>query len=88
MYTDGYGNTGRQVCDAKGSRKQNKYQCINFVIMLVIAGVTGMLEKSFKEKSGSHSKKTFNRFNIKDVYIWNITHNIWNITRNNLKPER
>jgi hypothetical protein len=32
--------------------------------------------KRFKEKSGSHTSKTFNRFTTKDSYTWNITHNM------------
>ena len=31
--------------------------------------------KSFKEKFGSHAKKSVNRFTTKDSYTWNITHN-------------
>jgi hypothetical protein len=42
--------------------------------VLVIAGATGMLGKRFKEKFGSHSRKTFNRLNTKDIYVWNISH--------------
>ena len=38
---------------------------MNFVILLVIAGATGMLERRVKEKFGSHSSKTFNRLNAK-----------------------
>ena len=34
--------------------------------------------KRFKEKSGSHTRKTFNKFTTKDSYIWNITHNTEN----------
>jgi hypothetical protein len=31
--------------------------------------------KRFKEKFGSHTRKTFNRFTTKDSYTWNTTHN-------------
>jgi hypothetical protein len=31
--------------------------------------------KGFKEKFGSHKRKTFNRFSTKDSYTWNVTHN-------------
>jgi len=31
--------------------------------------------KRFKEKFGSHTRKTINRFTIKDMYTWNFTHN-------------
>ena len=30
---------------------------------------------SFKEKFGSHTSNTFNRFITKDSYTWNITYN-------------
>jgi hypothetical protein len=32
--------------------------------------------KRFKEKSGIHTRKTFNRFTTKDSYTKNITHNM------------
>ena len=32
--------------------------------------------RRFKEKSGSHTRKTFNRFTTKDSYTQNITHNM------------
>jgi hypothetical protein len=31
--------------------------------------------KKLKEKSGSCTRKTFDRFSTKDSYTWNITHN-------------
>ena len=31
--------------------------------------------KSFKQKSASHTRKTFNRLTTKDSCTWNITHN-------------
>jgi len=31
--------------------------------------------EKLKEKFGSCTRKTFNRFTIKDSYTWNITHN-------------
>jgi hypothetical protein len=31
--------------------------------------------KMFKEKFGSGTRKTFDRFTTKDSYTWNITHN-------------
>jgi len=55
--------------------------------VLVIAGATGMLEERFK-KIGSHSRKTFNRLNTKDIYIWNITDNTESIAVRNLKAEQ
>ena len=35
--------------------------------------------KRFKEKSGSHTRKIFNRFTRKDSYSWNMTHNMESI---------
>jgi hypothetical protein len=32
--------------------------------------------EKFKEKFGSCTRKTFDRFITKDSYIWNITHNM------------
>jgi hypothetical protein len=31
--------------------------------------------EKFKEKSGSYTRKTFDRFTTADSYTWNITHN-------------
>jgi hypothetical protein len=42
----------------------------------------------FKGKSGSHTRKAFNRFNTKDSYTKNITHNIHSIAIWNLNTER
>jgi hypothetical protein len=33
-------------------------------------------DKSFKEKFGSHSRKTISGFTTKYSYTWNITHNM------------
>jgi hypothetical protein len=32
--------------------------------------------EKLKEKSGSYTRKTFDRFTTKDSYTWNITHNM------------
>jgi hypothetical protein len=40
----------------------------------IIIGATGIV-KNFKEKFGSHTRKTFNTFHTKYSYTWNITHN-------------
>jgi len=32
-------------------------------------------KKSFKDKFGNCTRKTFDRFTTKDSYTWNITHN-------------
>jgi len=39
------------------------------VIMIII------IIKKLKEKFGSCTRKTFDRFTTKDSYTWNITHN-------------
>jgi hypothetical protein len=39
-----------------------------------IIGATGG-NKKLKEKSGSYTRKTFDRFTAEDSYTWNITHN-------------
>ena len=41
----------------------------------VIRGVARTV-KRLKEKSGSYTRKTFNRFTTKDSYCRNITHNM------------
>jgi len=33
------------------------------------------INEELKEKSGTGTRKTFDRFTTKDSYIWNITHN-------------
>jgi hypothetical protein len=35
----------------------------------------GNSNEKLKEKSGSYTRKTFNRFTTEDSYTWNITHN-------------
>jgi len=44
-------------------------------IIPVIIGATGIVTRSLKEKFGSGTRKTFDRFTTKDSYTWNITHN-------------
>jgi len=44
-------------------------------IIPAIIGTTGISNKKLKEKFGSYSRKTFDRFTTKDSYTWNITHN-------------
>jgi len=54
------------------------------VIVIVIIIITSKnwshqnSNRRFKEKSASHTRKTFNRFTTKDSYTWNITHNTEN----------
>jgi hypothetical protein len=45
-------------------------------------------DKRFKEKFGSHTRKTFDRFATEDGYNWDFTHDTESITVLNLKPER
>ena len=44
-------------------------------IIPVIIGATGIVNEKLKEKFGSGTRKTFDRFTTKDSYTWNITHN-------------
>ena len=44
--------------------------------------------EKLKEKFGSYTRKTFDRFTTKDIYTWNITHNTKSTAVRNLKPER
>ena len=44
--------------------------------------------EKLKEKFGSCTRKTFDRFTTKDSYTWNITHNTGSTAVLNLKPER
>jgi hypothetical protein len=43
------------------------------IIIIIIIGATGIVTR--KEKFGSYTKKTLDRFTTKDSYTWNITHN-------------
>ena len=44
--------------------------------------------EKLKEKHGSCTRKTFDRFTTKDSYTWNITHNTESTAVWSLKPER
>ena len=44
--------------------------------------------EKLKEKFGSCTRKTFDRFTTKDSYTWNITHNTESTALGSLKPER
>ena len=48
---------------------------MKLMIIPVTDGATRIVTKGFKEKYGSHTRKTFNRFITKDSYTRNITHN-------------
>jgi hypothetical protein len=47
---------------------------MKFLFIPVIIGATTIVKK-FKEKFGSRTRNTFNRFITKDRYAKNITHN-------------
>jgi hypothetical protein len=85
MLTDRCVNTRRQKCRAKGSGKQVKIQ--EFRYRDTTNGELEMYDytshnwrqwnrnEKLKEKPGSYSRKTFDRFTTEDSYTWNITHN-------------
>ena len=80
------GNTCRQKCCAKGSGKEVKIQ--DFVYRDKTNVEPEMYDytnnnwshwnsnEKLKEKFGSCTRKTFDRFITKDSYTWNITHNM------------
>jgi hypothetical protein len=85
MHNDRYGNTRRQKCCAKGSGKEVKIQEFMYRDTTNVEpemydynsnnwGHWNSNEK-LKEKYGSCTRKTFDRFTTKDSYTWNITHN-------------
>jgi hypothetical protein len=69
----------------KEAEKKLKYKslCIEIqrmwnlkcTIVPIIIGATGTVTRSFKEKFGCCTRKTFDSFTTKDSYTWNITHN-------------
>ena len=87
MHTDRCGNTCRQKCCAKGSGKEVKIQEFMYRdTMKVESEMYDYINNNWshwnsnekvKEKFGSYSRKTFDRFFTKDSYVntWNITHN-------------
>jgi hypothetical protein len=46
------------------------------------------INEKLKEKFGSRTRKTFDRFTTKDSCTWNITHNTESTAVWSLKPER
>jgi hypothetical protein len=85
MHTDRCGNTRRQKCCSKRSGKEVKIQEFMYRDTTNVEpemydytsynwGHWNSNEK-LKEKFGSGTGKTFDRFTIKDSYTWNITHN-------------
>ena len=85
MHTDRCGNTRRQKCCAKGSRKEVKIQQFMYSdatnVEHEMRDCTGNNWKywnsniRFMEKFGSSTRKTVDRFTTKDSYTWNNTHN-------------
>ena len=85
MHTDRCGNTRRQKCCAKESGKEVKIQ--EFMYRDTTNVEPEMYDytsnnwshwnsnEKLKEKFGSGTRKTFDRFTKKDSYAWNITHN-------------
>ena len=85
MYNDRCGNSRRQKCCATGSGKEFKIQ--EFRHRDTTKAKPEMNDytsnnwshwnsnEKLKEKSGSYTRKTFDRFITKDSYIWNITRN-------------
>jgi len=86
MHTDRYGDAGRQKC-AKGSGKEVKIQ--EFMYRGNTKNVEPEMynytsnnwshwnsNERLKEKFGSCTRKTFDRFTTKYSYTWNITHNM------------
>ena len=79
--------------EEKACDKRHSYRTI---IITIISSVwhTGSnwshrnSSKRFKEKFGSHARKTFTRFTTEDMHTWNITHSTESTAAWNLKPER
>jgi hypothetical protein len=98
MHTDRCDNTCRQKCCAKGSVKEPKIQEFRYRDTMDMEpemyDYTGNNwshwndNKMLKEKSGSYTRKTFNRFTTKDSYTWKITLNTESTAVCNLKPEQ
>ena len=83
--TDRCGNTRRQKCCAKGSGREVKIQEFLYRDATNVEpgmyGCTGYnwshwnSNEKLKEKIGSCTGKTFDRFTTKESCAWNITHN-------------
>jgi len=83
MHTDRCGNISRQKCE-KESEKKLKYNNLGRDTANVKPAMYCYTSNSWshwnsneklKEKFGSYTRKTFDRFTAKGSYIWNITHN-------------
>ena len=61
----------------KRKQKRNKYTRVtqrDTPNIPVIIGATGIVTKSFRQNFGNYTRKTFDRFTIKDSHTGNITH--------------
>ena len=85
MHTDRCGSTRRQKCCAKESRKEVKIQEFRYRDTTNVEPEMydytsnnwshSNSNEKLKEKFGSCTRKTFDRFTTKDSHTWNITHN-------------
>ena len=85
MHTDRCGNTRRQKYRVKGSRKEVKIQEFKYRDATNVEPEMCYCtsnnwshwnsNEKLKEKFGSCTRKTFDRFTTKDSYTRNITHN-------------
>jgi len=85
MHTNGCGNIRRQECCAIGSGKEVKIQAFmcrdttnaDAEIHDYVSNNSSHWNSNekLKEKFGSCTRKTFDRFTTKDSCTWNITHN-------------
>ena len=85
MYTNRCGNTRRQKCCTKGSGKEVEIQEFMYTDKMNVEpelyDYTNSIwshwnsNEMLKEKFGSCTRKTLDRFTTKDSYTWNITHN-------------
>jgi hypothetical protein len=97
MHSDRCGNTGRKKCRAKGSEKEvlQKFRYRDATnVKPEMYRYTGYNwshwngNGKLKEKPGSYTGKTFDRFTTADSCIGNSTHNTESTALWNLKPER
>jgi hypothetical protein len=85
MHIDRCSNNRRQKCCAKGSGKEVKIEDLRYRdrtnVEPEMYDCTSNnwshcnSNEKLKEKFGSCTRKTFDRFTTKDSYTWNITHN-------------
>ena len=85
MHTDRCGSTCRQKCCAKGSGKEVKIQDFMYrdktnvepevYVYTSNNWIHWNSNEKLKEKFGSLTRKTFDRFTTNDSYTWNVTHN-------------